>query len=940
MALPKTPQMFELTEAGQSPWLDNLSRELLRSGRLREWIERRGLLGVTSNPSIFQKAISTPGAGYEEDIQKFLRQGKSTLAIYDALTLADIRETCDLFRPVYERTQGEHGFVSLEVLPSLAYDREGTISEARRLFRAVARPNVMIKVPATPEGVAAVRDLIGEGVNINITLMFSAGHYRDVAAAYLSGLERYLKKGGDLGHVHSVASVFVSRVDTLVDKRLQSPEAENLKGKAAVANAKLIYQEFKKVLDSPRFRRLRKKGAHIQKVLWGSTSTKHPGYSDLLYVENLVGPETVNTMPQQTLEALWDHGLIRPGTIEEGVEEARSLAAELKAHGIDLLEVGEILQAEGVKAFSDSFDLLMKELEKARGRFAMKKEKGRRPVRATVSLPDPSLEGAVEKRLRELAAQNFRIRFFGGDPFLWKEEESHRKVISERLGWMRVHDWMMGRLFELDRLRDQIRREKVRDVVLLGMGGSSLAAEVMYAISKRPAGAPRLRVLDTTDPTEIAKVGSSLNLKRSLFIVSSKSGTTIETVSAAGYFYDRVRRAYGRGRDPERSGRHFVAITDEGSPLAKLGREKSFRAVFLNPSNVGGRFSALSFFGMLPAALVGVDVRRVLRGAREMFHAAEMEACPEKNTGIYLGTVLTECLRAGRDKLTLLDSHALAPFGAWLEQMIAESLGKEGRALVPVLGEPLRAPSEYGRDRFFVSMRLKGERRSGAAAKVSALSKAGFPVIEMEWPGIAAVGEAFLLWELATAAAGALMGVNPFDELNVAESKENTARLLADPAAERRLWLSGGGPVKGPKDLKSIFGSLNRKGFLALLLYAERNEAVHRAVGRIRNLLEENLKIPVLIGFGPRYLHSTGQLFKGGPPTGAFIEFVARDRRDLKIPGRPYGFARLKKAQALGDLGAMRRRGLAVALVDLGPDAVRGLEKFRAGLFSFFKSTV
>ncbi|HPW64872.1 MAG TPA: transaldolase, partial [Candidatus Omnitrophota bacterium] len=323
----------ELYQAGQGPWLDTISRRLLRSGQLKKWIEKDGLLGVTSNPSIFQQAISQ-GDGYEQDIRKLFRKGATTLDVYDALTIADITETCDLFLPVFERTRGEHGFVSLEVLPCLAANTEATVREAKRLFDEVRRPNLMIKVPATPEGIVAVEELVAEGINVNVTLIFSQANYIAVAQAYLAGLARLAGKGGTLAKVHSVASVFVSRIDTDIDKQLDGKIAterdsakrmtlEALKGKAAVANTKMVYQEFKRIFSSDAFRSLKDRGANIQKVLWGSTSTKNPSYADLVYVENLVGKDSVNTLPQATWEALLDHGQIRPDAIEENIDEAR-----------------------------------------------------------------------------------------------------------------------------------------------------------------------------------------------------------------------------------------------------------------------------------------------------------------------------------------------------------------------------------------------------------------------------------------------------------------------------------------------------------------------------------------------------------------------------------------------------------------------------------------
>ncbi|HXV28463.1 MAG TPA: transaldolase, partial [bacterium] len=608
---------LELIEAGQSPWLDYISRQILDSGKLKSLIKDSGLLGVTSNPSIFEKAISDPQGGYEKEIHRLIGKNASTFQIYDTLTLADIRRACDLFLPVFQKTKGEHGFVSLEVMPGLAHEREATVVEAVRLFRAVGKPNVMIKVPATKEGLPAIRQLIAKGININITLMFSVQHYRDVVRAYMEGLKDLSAKGGNLSGVHSVASVFVSRVDTLVDKKLStmmakenSAEAkavfESLVGKAACANAKIIYQEFKKILSSQEFIALQAKGANIQKVLWGSTSTKNPNYPDLIYVENLIGRETVNTMPLTTLEAFLDHGKVPGATLDENLEESHEIVRRLHDLGMELTDIGEVLQQEGVKAFSDSFDSLMRTIEHLRWKEDKNSRKPFGEIKAFIPQPEKVNEWAADFQKKDI-----QPRFFRKDPSLWKLDPPEQKKIANRLGWLDAIDWMFGKVYALDLLAEEIKKDKIRDIVLLGMGGSSLAPEVMSFIFKKSRTRyPRFHILDTTDAANILRVEKQLNLSRTLFIVASKSGTTIETVSQFRYFYDKVRKSLKpltkkQPHHDARAGKHFIAITDEDSWLEKTARELGFRSVFINPSDIGGRFSALSYFGMVPAALMG-----------------------------------------------------------------------------------------------------------------------------------------------------------------------------------------------------------------------------------------------------------------------------------------------------------------------------------------------
>ncbi len=927
---------LELLQAGQSPWLDNISRALIESGSLKTLIEEKGLMGVTSNPTIFEKAIGS-SKEYDRDIFKMLRKNRSIFEIYDALTVSDIQAACDLFLPVYKKSGGEHGFVSLEVSPDLSYDTNGTIAEARRLFALVNRPNVMIKIPATPEGIPAIKAVIAEGINVNVTLMFSIQHYRDVANAYLSGLKLYKKKGGDLSRVHSVASVFVSRIDSLVDKKLEAmPDAGNLKGKAAIANSRLIYQEFKRMFSSEDFHVLKASGARVQRPLWGSTSTKNPAYPDLIYVETLVGKDTVNTLPQNTLEAVLDHAVVRPNSIEEDLDESQRVITDLKKRGIDLIEQGEILQKEGVKSFIQSFDSLMKTLEL------------KRDSRKNVILRPQAEESLSEKLSSEILrcaqddqgrAQDNKIpkdfvpRLFKKDPTLWKSDAEHQKVILNRLGWLTAHDWVLGKLYSIDALQKEIRSEKVKNVVLLGMGGSSLAPEVMGLICERLPGFPKLHVVDTTDPASLLNLEMKVPLKSALFIVASKSGGTVETLSQFRYFFQRCQTPK-KGTD---TGKHFIAITDPGSNLEKLAREKKFRKIFLNPSDIGGRYSALSLFGMVPAALIGIDIRDILFAARNMFNQAQ-EADLQKNSAVSLGILMGELARNGKDKMTVWTSPRLASFGTWLEQLVAESTGKEGKGVIPVEGEKPLQISAYAKDRYFLALSFKGEKSGALSKSVKAVKKAGFPVVEIQWPSASSIGAEFLRWEIATAVASAVLGVNPFDEPNVKESKDNTGRILEDLKKKEKLEDPKGMiSAKSSEALQGIFRKIPKGGYVALLAYLERSAATQKALDKIRETIAARLGVPVLVGFGPRYLHSIGQLYKGGTRSGLFLELLIREKKDVKIPGEPYTFGQLKKAQALGDMLALEDKGLPFLAIDLGKDPLAGLRTLQASVSEALK---
>ena len=357
--------LVELHKFGHSFWYDNIHRRMLVSGQLKRMIEEDGLRGMTSNPTIFEKAINS-GTDYDDAIRQLVGRGLAVPEIYEALAVADIQAAADLFRPLYDRENGNDGYVSLEVSPKLAHDTQGTITEAQRLWGSVGRPNLMIKVPATPAGIPAIEHLIAAGLSINVTLLFARETYEQVAEAYIRSLEQRAGQGRDVRQTASVASLFVSRVDTAVDKILQQgAAAEELRGKAAIANSKLLYQSYKEIFHGPRFAALRGGGARVQRLLWGSTSTKNPNYSDVMYAEALVGPETVDTMPDATITAFRDHGTAR-ATLEEGVDEARRTFERLAQAGVDISVVMQQLQDDGVKLFADSFDQLMQSLASKR----------------------------------------------------------------------------------------------------------------------------------------------------------------------------------------------------------------------------------------------------------------------------------------------------------------------------------------------------------------------------------------------------------------------------------------------------------------------------------------------------------------------------------------------------------------------------------------------
>ena len=864
----------ELSAAGQSPWLDFVRRTLITSGELRRLIDD-GITGLTSNPSIFGKAIGG-STDYDGEIVRIANDGADhqPLRVFEDLAIVDIQTAADTLRPVYDAAEGADGFVSFEVEPRLARNTAGTIEAARRLWARIDRPNVLIKIPGTVEGLRAIEQATADGINVNVTLLFAVESYAAVVAAYQRGVERRVEAGEPVDRIASVASFFVSRVDSAVDATL--PEDSPLRGTAAIANAKLAYERFRDLFSGERWERLTAAGARVQRPLWASTSTKNPAYPDTLYVDALVGLDTVITMPMNTVDAVRDHGAPRPNAIEEGLDDSKANLEALRSYDINLAEVTDRLLEEGIASFSKDFDTLLEtiatKLQQVRA--------GRERPRTTLS----TMLAPVSDRLQRMDRDKVLERIWRKDHTVWKDDPTE---ITNRLGWLTVTDLMHERIGEIEAFAKQAAADGFETAVLLGMGGSSLAPEVFMRTFGSADGALELIVLDTTHPATIRRVADQLDLRTTLFIVASKSGGTTETLSHFAHFWDATP-----------TGSQFVAITDPGTSLETLARDRGFRSVFLNPNDIGGRYSALSYFGLVPASLIGAPLHEVLDHAEEMEVASERVVPAAQNPGATLGALMGEAARAGRDKLTLALPPEIASLGNWVEQLIAESTGKEGKGIVPVVGEPLAAPDVYGQDRVFVAI--------GEHAGVDALEGVGHPVARLALDGREQIGGEFFRWEMATAIAGYVLGINAFDQPNVQEAKDATKDILASGTVED----------PGFDDLGALLKEVGEGDYVAILAYLDRTSETEDAIERVRLAIRDRYRVATTTGFGPRFLHSTGQLHKGGPNSGVFIQVADTNRDvDVPIPGQPYTFGTLIDAQALGDLRSLRRRGRRVARV-------------------------
>jgi len=946
-----TNPVKDLQRYGQSIWLDYIRRNLLTSGELKKLIDEDGLRGMTSNPAIFEKAI-VGSTDYTDLLQSLAQKHDlDAKARYEVLAIRDIQDAADFLRPVYEATKRRDGYVSLEVSPYLARDTNGTLDEARRLWNAVARENVMIKVPGTAEGIPAFQQLIGEGININVTLLFAQEVYEKVAEAYIAGLEQLSATGGDVSKMASVASFFISRIDTLVDSKVNEklkakPDAQQeallkgILGKVAIANGKLTYQKYLQIFSGPRWEKLAARGAQTQRVLWASTSTKNPAYRDVIYVEELIGKDTVNTVPPATLDAFREHGRVRE-SLTENIESAKQTMSDLAKVGISMKEVTDQLTVEGVKLFADAFDKLLEAVEKS-----TRNEVTPKVNKQNFKLP-PDLASSVKTHIDDWRANGKVRRLWQRDASLWTNTDE-----AKWLGWLGVTEEQTARLRDFRQVAEDVKGAGFTHVLLLGMGGSSLCPEVLKMTFGKLTAFPELHVLDSTDPAQVKSFENRIDLSRTLFIVSSKSGSTLEPNIFKQYFFERAKEVAGPGK----AGSQFIAITDPGSKMEQVARSDHFRHIFHGLASIGGRYSALSDFGVIPASAMGLDVAKFLDRTEDMVQACASSVPVEENPGAVLGVVLGAAHTLGRDKVTIITSPGISDLGAWLEQLLAESTGKDGKGIIPVDREQVGEPRVYGKDRLFVYLRLETAPDAAQDTKVTALENSGQPVVRISLGDTYDLGQEFFRWEMATAVAGSIIGINPFNQPDVEASKIATRNLTSEyektgALPEERPLIDRDGiklftDTKNAEALAKAAGNdqslvgflrahLNRVqtgDYFALLAYVQMNCANEDKLQAIRHMLRDSKRVATCLGFGPRFLHSTGQAYKGGPDSGVFLQITCDDALDLAIPGQRYTFGIVKAAQARGDFQVLAERNRRALRVHLGEDVQKGLVTLQSAI--------
>lgn len=895
---------MRLFESGQSIWLDYIRRGLIKNGKLAKDIERGLIRGVTSNPSIFRKAI-TDSQDYENALIPMALANVDPEYIFTQLTVEDIRNAADLFRDLYISSQGNDGFVSLEVSPLYAHDPEETLVQAKSIWKAVNRPNLMIKIPVTKEIFPVITELTASGINLNLTLLFSPERYEQAAEAYIAGLRQRVEKGETIDKIRSVASIFVSRVDTKIDSMLAETgvSTRNLQGKAAIRNAQKIYNRSLMIFNDENFGDIRERGGNVQRVLWASTSVKNKLFKQTYYVDALVGENTVNTVPPSTLDALLKSCETKP-SLPAPEDEIETFFVSLQNAGINIDAVYAQLEDEGIAAFITDYNTT---LDSVRSRCeGIRKNMGQ-------------LQNVIEESFQKFDRDSVMRRIFSKDPTVWTFNTQSYPEIRNRLGWLDTYKTTESDITDYIALRNELKKEGISQIILIGTGGTSIAPEVIARIFENETDI-KIKVIDSTDPVEIAAVRKEYDPKSTLFIVSGKSGNAVEIHALMDYFFAQTKEIL-----KDKAGSRFIAITDSGSVLEKTASELGFRHIFHTDSSVGGRFSALTAFGIIPAILMGLDHHIISQKVAEMMKNCSPSLPAHRNEGAALGTFIGTAAISGKDKLTIIADPAFSSFGSWLELLIAESTGKEGKGIVPVDLEPELEDKLYANDRFFVYINHDNTYRD----RIQKLQEEGYPVYEIAVDDEYDLFSEFYRWEIAVSVACSILYVNPFDQPDVLDGKICTSAKINE--------FHENGALKEPVPVwedeqtevstREEFGDLSQcrnyneiitrfiskaksgKDYIAVNAYMSPSEESIVWLQQLRRTIMQCTNCATIIGFGPRFLHSTDQLFKGGQNNGFFIQVVTDHSDDILIPNENMSFKLLERAQALGNFESLIEKG-------------------------------
>lgn len=938
---------------GQAVWLRGFRRRLVDSGGLSELMASAGVSGLETDPEVLAAAVSR-GPEYLEVVRCLAAQGNRSadrLLVQEAgigatALLPGCEENYEKNgeKSSSEESRGEegggrHGFVAVPLDPALANDAESLARASHNMLAAAQTPNIVPMLPPTSSGLAVFEALVADGHPVYIGPTFSIASVVRATEAYLRGAQACGAAAPPLALVAFGVSPLDVALDELLRDRVRAAggemsAVESLLGGSATAIAKVAWRRQRELLAA----RIAEPAARPLHMVWTSLSSTDPRQRRERYVEALVGADTVAVLDSGLLRDAMgrDHARV-DATLGQRVDDAEEIVAELAALGIDTEAVGEALEAQALRQAHAAYGELTRRVEQAT-RIATGDAERAAELAATGSPWSASRPEIDEGLARgdEVESLGAVTRMWEKDASLWSADQETANLVRNRLGWLDAAassalDWE-----PLRRFATELASTEVEKVLLLGMGGSSLAAEVY----RRVFGSTALQVLDSTLPTQIKAVTDSIDPARTLIVVASKSGTTVEVRALLDCFYALATPML------DSPGEQFVVITDPGTPLEQVAHERGFARHWLAPSDVGGRFSALTVFGTLPMALMGIDVPAVLAAARRMAVNCGPEVDTKLNPAARLGAALHQAHDAGRDKITFVTSASLSAFGLWAEQLIAESTGKQGCGLIPVIDEPAASIDRYADDRLFVSMSLADEQDRRHRERIDAIDAAGHPMLHFELEDLHDLGAEFFRWEAGVAIAGALMGINPFDQPDVQASKDRTMALLAahqdgTPMSDRPPLATDTGwavfadierdqelatRVRGT-DLESWLaahlGRAKVPDYVGIQAFIAATPEARSALQGLRELLLERRGVASTLGWGPAFLHSTGQLHKGGPDCGLFLQITADEPADIDVPGAGYSFRHLARAQSLGDLAALQERGRRVLRVHLR-DAVAG----------------
>ena len=936
-----------LEQQGLSVWLQDLERSHIWTGALHTMVREDRLKGVLWTPAALERSIANT-SDYSPALAALVSDGSDPNEAGERLMVEDVQWACDILTPLHFATEGLEGFCSVPLSPHLAHDPAETLEEASRLWDLVARDNLMLAVPATPAGLEALPELIAQGFNVHASHVFSLERFQEVQEGFWRGLEDLVRSGGDPSSVAAMTSVPLHLVDDYADAQIEDRAASAdpatadrlaaARGRVASAIAQLVLQAHTASLASERWTGLAAQGARPLRLVWCDVATGDDADPGSRYFEGFGLRDTTMVLPPALYQAVKD-GRAAPAPATPSADEARTVISQLNESGVNWSAAADELENIALQVDIDSGDRLVSAIQSTRMQLIA-------DAQPSMDLSLGEHEAAVEARIDQLDGIGYVRRLWAGDGTLFDESVDGAELAEQSLGWLDVLSGFETYADHLLELRDKLETDQVESVVVLAMGEAGLAPNVFAQVFGQLDGSPELLVLDSTVPNQIRAVEDDITPEETLFLVSSKDGDTLEARAFEAYFLDQVKT-------PD----NFAVITDPDTDLDAAAIERDYVSVVHGDLSVADHFSALSPHGIVPVAAMGLDVEELFDRVQLMVGSCSYGVPARDNPGVILGAALGELAAHGRDKLTLFSTPGLAGFLPWLEHLIAETTGKNGRGIVPVVGESLATPDRYGNDRVFVFIALEDDEDDAQSAmldRIDALHEAGHPLLTFTLSDPRDLAQEMFRWQVAATTAAHVIGVNPFDqpddESSESDADEGTPAdggsesPAQDSLAQERVADGDGIVVYSdranaqalsasdlPSALRAHLDRLQPGQYFALTAFVEPTDANAAALEQIRNAVRDRYRVATTVGFGPQCSYATGQLHRSGPDTGLYMQVTCDDAEDIPVPELDYTFGELKAAQQDADFDAMSKRERRQIRVHLGADAEAGLGRL-AGL--------